>query len=259
MRSKKGLRLNYQKNEGITNKNWIWVPCLILVLLIHVVPQVSFSKDVVRLYFFYSEESGGQKVQEEFIKPLSKKFPVEIQSFSLNKLDNYDLLGKFEQELKQEDNELPVVIIGNRILGGEAKIRKDLEGLVKSYAEKGGVPWPSLQVKKTERWITQAPTEEEKKSQKIIYGAFLYRRGCAHCEGRRAELKEWASKVPDLRIAIFDLTKEENKRIDEALFQTYHVPESKRGEAVKLYIGEDYLWAVIFVTKTFKKSSKSIR
>ncbi|MGZ3748550.1 MAG: hypothetical protein ACXVCD_14530, partial [Pseudobdellovibrionaceae bacterium] len=129
MKSKKGSRLNCQKNEGLTNKNWIWVLCLILFLLIHVVPQVSFSKDVVRLYFFYSEESGRQKVKEEFIQPLSKKFPMEIQSFSLNKLDNYDLLTRFEKELKQEDNELPVVIIGNKILGGEVKIRKDLEGL----------------------------------------------------------------------------------------------------------------------------------
>jgi hypothetical protein len=207
----------------------------------------------VRLYFFYSEEGGGQKVQEEFIKPLSKKFPIEIQSFSLNKLDNYDLLGKFEKELKQEDNELPVVIIGKNILGGEAKIRKDLEGLVKSYAEKGGVPWPSLQVTKTERWITQAPTEEEKKSQKIIYGAFLYRRGCAHCEGRRTELKEWASKFPDLRIGAFDLTEEENKTLDEAFFQIYQIPESKQGEAVKLYIGEDSMLEGDFSYENFQK------
>ena len=155
-------------------KNWIWIFCLISVLLIPATTQVSFSKEPVRLYFFYSEESGGQKVKEEFIAPLSKKYPIEIQSFSLNKLENYDLLGRFEKELKQEDNELPVVIIGNNILGGEAKIRKDLEGLVKSYAEKGGIPWPSLQVTKTERWIPHAPTEEEKNSQKIVYGAFFY-------------------------------------------------------------------------------------
>ena len=245
--------MNCQKNEGAMKKNWIWIFCLILVLLIPATPQVSFSKDVVRLYFFYSEESGGQKVKEEFIKPLSKKYPIEIQSFSLNKLNNYDLLDKFEKELKQEDNELPVVIIGNKILGGEAKIRKDLEGLVKSYAEKGGIPWPSLQVTKTERWITQAPTEEEKKSQKIIYGAFLYRRGCLHCEGRRAELKEWASKVPDLRIGAFDLTEEENKTLDEALFQIYQIPESKRGEAVKLYIGEDYMLESDFRYENFQK------
>ena len=252
MRSKRDLRLNRQKNEGPMKKNWIWMLCFILVLLIHAIPQPSFSKDVVRLYFFYSEESGRQKVKEEFIQPLSKKFPIEIQSFSLNKLDNYDLLGKFEKELKQEGNELPVVIIGNRILGGEAKIRKDLEGLVKSYAEKGGTPWPSLEVTKTDRWIPHAPTEEEKNSQKIIYGAFFYTHGCLDCEGKKAQLKEWASKIPDLRIGTFDLTKGENKTLDEALFQIYHVPESKRG-IVKLYIGEGYILGNDFRYDNFKK------
>jgi hypothetical protein len=234
-------------------KKWIWIFCLIPVLLIPATTQISLSKEPVRLYFFYSEESGGLKLQEEFIKPLSKKYPIEIQSFSLNKLDNYDLLGKFEKELKQEGNELPVVIIGNNILGGEAKIRKDLAGLVKSYAEKGGIAWPSLQATKTEGWIPHAPTEEEKRSQKIVYGAFFYTHGCLHCEGVKAKLGEWAPKFPDLRIGTFDMTKEENKALNEALFEIYRLPESKRGEIVKLYIGEDYLSGDEFPYGEFEK------
>jgi cytochrome c biogenesis protein CcdA len=237
-------------------KNWIWIFYLILVLLIAVTPQISFSKDVVRLYFFYSEESGGLKAQEKLITPLSKKYALEIQSFSLNKLENYNLLVRFEKELKQEGNELPAVIIGNRILGGEANIQKDLEGLVSSYIGKGGTPWPSLQEvpeRETEGWIPQAPTEAEKSSQKIVYGAFFYTHGCLDCEGKRAKLKEWASNFSDLRIGTFDLTKEKNKTMDEALFQTYHIPESKRGEIVKLYIGEDYILGDDFRYETFQK------
>jgi cytochrome c biogenesis protein CcdA len=245
--------MNCPENETAMKKNWIWIFCLGLVLLIQASPQVTFSKDAVRLYFFYSEESGGLKVKEEFIAPLSKKYPIEIQPLSVNKLENYDLLARFEKELKQEDNELPVVIIGNKILGGEAKIREDLEGLVKSYAEKGGIPWPSVQARETEGWIPHAPTEEEKNSQKIIYGAFFYTHGCLDCEGKKAELKEWASKVPDLRIGTFDLTKEKNKTMNEALFQIYQIPESKRGEIVKLYIGDDHITAGDFRYENFQK------
>src|SRR4030067_3155681 len=93
--------MNSLKNEGFEKKNWTWIFCLVLILLIPATPQVSFSKDVVRLYFFYSEESGRLKVKEEFIQPLSKKYPIEIQSFYLNELSNYDLLSRFEKELKQ--------------------------------------------------------------------------------------------------------------------------------------------------------------
>jgi hypothetical protein len=233
-------------------RNWSWMFCLILILLVPATTQVCFSSGIVRLYLFYSKETGGQKVEEEFIKPLSKRYPIEIQSFSLNELNYYDLLDKFEKQLKQEGNDLPAIIVGNRILGGEANIRKDLEELVKSYAEKGGTPWPSLQVTKTDRWIPHEPTDEEKKSRKTVYGAFFYTHGCLECEGKKAELKEWASKVPDVIIGTFDLSKEENKTLDEALFQIYHVPESKRG-IVKLYIGEDYISGDDFAFDHFKK------
>jgi hypothetical protein len=234
-------------------KNWILIFCFILVFLILGTTQVSFSKDVVRLYFFYSEESGGKNVNEKFIKPLSRKYPLEVRSFPLSKLTNYDLLTRFEKELKQEDNELPVVIIGDKILGGEAKIRKDLEELVKSYTKKGGIPWPSLQATKTERWIPHAPTEEEKNTRKIVYGAFFYTQGCLDCEGKKANLEEWASKFPDLRIGTFDLTKEENKTLNEAFFQIYHVPEARRGGLVKLYIGGDYIFEDDFDYESFQK------
>jgi hypothetical protein len=234
-------------------KNWVSIFCFILLFIILGTTQVGFSKDVVRLYFFYSEESGGKGVNEKFIKPLSKKYPLEVRSFPLSKLTNYDLLARFERELKQEGNELPVVIIGDKILGGEAKIRKDLEELVKSYTKKGGVPWPSLQATKTERWIPHAPTEEEKNSKKIVYGAFFYLQGCLDCEGKKANLEEWASKFPDLRIATFDLTKDENKTLNEAFFQIYHVPEEKRGGLVKLYIGGDYILGDDFDYESFQK------
>lgn len=244
--------MKYQKNEGLVKKNWILIFFLILVLLICATTQVSFSKDVVRLYFFYSEESGGLKVEDKLIKPLSKKYPIEIRSFSLNKLNNYDLLGKFEKELKQEGSEPPVVIIGNKILGGEAEIRKELEGWVRSYAEKGGITWPSLQVKKTEGWIPHASTADENDSQKIVYGAFFYLKGCLDCESKKVELEKWAFNVPDLRIRTFDLTKEENKTLDEALCQIYHVSESKRG-AFRLYIGEDYILEDVLNYENFQR------
>ena len=230
-----------------------WGFCLILGLLMFTVPAFGASKDAVRLYFFYSDEGPDLKLRDGIIGPLSKKYPVEIQSFPLNKLENYNLLGKFEKELKQEDNELPVIILGNTIIGGKAKIQKDLESLVKSYAEKGGTPWPSLEATKTEGWIPRAPTEEEKNSQKIIYGAFFYTRGCLHCEGVKEKLAGWAAKVPDLRIGTFDLTKEENKRTAEALFEIYRVPEAKRGDIVKLYIGEGYLSGEDLLQEDFTK------
>ncbi len=86
-----------------------------------------------------------------------------------------------------------------------------------------------------------------------MYGAFFYLQGCLDCEGKKAQLEEWVSKVPELRIGTFDLTKEENKTLNEALLQIYHVPESKRVGIVKLYIGEDYLMGDDYGYENFQK------
>jgi thiol-disulfide isomerase/thioredoxin len=226
---------------------------LVIILTLLFAPVV-FSKDTVKLYLFYSKETGGLKIDEEVLQPLSKKYPIEVKSFSVNQLENYNFLIKFEKQLKDTDNELPVMIIGDKILGGEIEIRKDLEGLVKTYAEKGGTPWPSLKpIGPEEGWIPHPPTEEEKKSGKIIYAAFLYMPGCLHCEEMKAELKKWASKTPDLRVRIFSLVKEENKKLDEALSQIYQIPESKRLVDHKLYMGEDYLWSEDLHQESFQK------
>jgi cytochrome c biogenesis protein CcdA len=48
------------------------------------------------------------------------------------------------------------------------------------------------------------------------------------------------------------MTKEENKKIGEALFEIYRIPESQRGDIVKLYIGEDYLSGDDFRHEDFK-------
>jgi len=170
----------------------VWILGFILFLIVFL-SQVSFSKVSVKLYLFYSEKIGGLKIEKEFIEPLSRKNSLEIQSFSVDQLRNYDLLIKFEKGLRDEDNDLPIVIIGDKILGGEAEIRKELEGLVRDYSEKGGTAWPSLRVEGTEEegWIPRAPTEEDKKSDKISYAAFLYMPGCLHCEEMKAEMKKW--------------------------------------------------------------------
>jgi thiol-disulfide isomerase/thioredoxin len=237
--------MHCQRNEQAVKKKWGWPLVFILVLLIFTTPQLTLSKDLVRIYFFYSEESGGLKPEEVLITPLSKKYLIEVKPLSVNQLNNYDLLTKFERQLKGEGLDLPIVVIGNNILGGEANIRKGLEGLVKSYSEKGGTPWPSLQQTQPtarERWIPLAPTEEDQKSGKIIYAAFFYTPGCLECEETRAELEQWAPQFPDLRIRTFNLTRQENKKLDEALSQIYKIPESKRLVANVLYLGEDYLW-----------------
>jgi hypothetical protein len=69
----------------------------------------------------------------------------------------------------------------------------------------------------------------------------------------KADMKKWAARIPELRIRVFSLTKEENKKLDEALSQIYQVPESKRLVDHKLYMGEDYLASEELHQESFQK------
>lgn len=231
-----------------------WILSFILFLTLSLL-QISFGKGTVKLYLFYSDETGGLRVEEEIIKPLSEKYPLEVKSFSVNQLKNYDLLVAFEKELTTQEKELPVIVIGEKVLGGEPEIRRDLEGLVKDYAERGVTAWPSLQPTgiAEDGWIPRAPSEEEKKSGKIIYAAFFYTPGCLECEETRAELEQWAPQFPALRIRTFRLIREENKKLHAALCLIYQVPESKTLVPNLFYLGEDYLWADDLQYDSFKK------
>jgi hypothetical protein len=248
--------MHCQNNKRAVKRKWGWPFFPILALLIFTTPQLSLSKDPVRIYFFYSEESGGLKPEEVLITPLSKKYLIEVKPLSVNQLDNYDLLRKFERQLNGEGLDLPIVVIGNNIIGGEANIGRDLEGLVKSYSEKGGTPWPSLQQTQPtamERWIPRAPAKEEQTSGKIIYAAFFYTPGCLECEEMKAELEQWAPQFPDLRIRTFNLMRQENKKLDEALSQIYKIPEPKRLVSNVLFLGEEVLWADDLSHESFEK------
>ena len=56
-------------------RNWIWILCFVSILLNHDTAQDSFSKDPVRLYFFYSEESGGAKAPRGIHQASCKEVP----------------------------------------------------------------------------------------------------------------------------------------------------------------------------------------
>jgi 3',5'-cyclic AMP phosphodiesterase CpdA len=53
------------------------------------------------------------------------KLPVTY--LPLNQADNFEKLVALEQMLNDRDNELPAVLIGNKILGGKQEIERDLE------------------------------------------------------------------------------------------------------------------------------------
>ncbi|MBN1621197.1 MAG: DUF1573 domain-containing protein [Endomicrobiales bacterium] len=78
------------------------------------------------------------KLKEKILPAMLKKHNVmaEIKSYFLNEPDNYERLVMMEKKYNDTNNNLPVVILGNTILGGEDELKERLEEqviLLKSY------------------------------------------------------------------------------------------------------------------------------
>ena len=207
-----------------------------MVLLI---PLSLFAQDEklpsVEVYFFYSEDCEDcQAVIKDVLSPLQEVYNLNIKSFEIGNVENYELLCKIEEKYDDYDNEIPIIVIGDYILGSASEIREKLETLVQEYMAKGGIEFPAIDIKEV------VPVTEPVTANKV-YIAYFYEIGCEKCDRATYELKCLENRYPNLVVKKFDLTRNENKRLNEALCKLYQVPDKKRLTSPIAFIGEEFL------------------
>jgi len=97
-----------------------------LKLKANVEPPVETAP--IRICFFYSKDCEDcHFVEENIMAPLIKKYNLKIKSFEISDPSNYEYLVSIEQEYKDENNDIPIIVIGEYILGGLDEISRWLE------------------------------------------------------------------------------------------------------------------------------------
>jgi len=78
-----------------------------------------------------------EKLIEKTIPRIAENMDVNIpiEYHSLNDAENFEKLIQLEQQLNDKDNELPVLIIGNKLLGGKREIKRELQKLIFLFTE----------------------------------------------------------------------------------------------------------------------------
>ncbi len=195
---------------------------------------LTVSADVmpeIRFYLFYSEDCEAcDLVHRTVLPPLEEKYNLNMKSFDLDDLKNYELLVEFEEEYDDTDNEVPVVVIGEYILGGPEEIGEQLAGILDRYRQKG-CNFPSL----------QAGTDTTIAVTRTVYLAYFYSEGCRECDRITYELRYLSHRFPNLVIKEFDMGTWESKRLNEALGELYKVPSKLRLVTPTVFIGEEFL------------------
>ncbi len=185
----------------------------------------------IRIYLFYSEECEDCSfIEEKILPPLIEKYNLVIKSFEISDPSNYEYLVSIEEEYKDQNNDIPIIVIGRYILGGPREIRRGLEPIIAEYAD-SGCDFPEL---KTQEVSPLGSSER-------IEVVYFYDNKCKVCERINYEISFLERNYSNLDISKYDIESRENKKINEAFCEVFNVPENKRLTTPMLFIGEDYI------------------
>jgi len=95
------------------------------------------------VYFFASdcEKCGHVKM---LIEALKASYPVRVKAFDVDQKPNYELMQRLQAIHSKRKFAVPLVMLGETILMGEAEISAKLESAVRKLAHSGGSPVPYL-------------------------------------------------------------------------------------------------------------------
>jgi len=187
----------------------------------------------IEIRFFYSETCKiCQPILQQTLPELASRHHLVIKSFDIGNPANYEKLLKLEMVLGEEGNDIPIIVVGDRLLSGEQEIKTQLEPLIESFEKKGD--YSTIPLK-------EGNLPQFKGGGRKIHAAYFYGRGCHECERAFHDLAYLQAKYSQFEVRFFNIEEEGTRLLNEALGEQYHVPIKKRLTVPTLFIGQDYL------------------
>lgn len=207
--------------------------------------SLSAAKPVIHLHVFLSPDCPTcEPVKEEVLKKRARELGCEItpRYFDVEVMENYRILVAFEHRFADTENDLPVVVIGDRLLGGVEEIKAKLPGLLTELAATGAdaVPLPTAEeIARAVRLPTVTRT---------IHATFFDRPGCRQCARASHILTHYqrelgTSETGEHRLVVERVAGEDrNARLwHEVLGERLGLPEDRRLVTPSLFVGTDAL------------------
>ncbi len=206
---------------------------LTIIILITFVSAL-FSSQRIDVYFFYSKSCEHcEEVRENFLPPIKRQYAANLVVRELeieDNLDNYEKLLEMEEEYNDVGNEIPVVFIGDRVLGGD-EVEEQFLPYLKELLSKIDVDTTPDTSTTEQPPISSAdsveqPTEPQPTDKKYpVFLAYFWEPGCQHCARVTYDLQLLEKRHPTLIVKDWSIKEREAKRLAEALAFRLHVPE----------------------------------
>ncbi|MGC9315227.1 MAG: hypothetical protein ACP5G4_06300, partial [bacterium] len=191
------------------------------------------------------------EVIEEYFPPILKTYPgrITFQTHEIeDDLDNYERLIRMEQEYGNENNEVPVVFVGDSVFGGdevEKRFLPYLESLI-GTGETKETPLPREDTKDTAEANDMAIAEDSSTittpvpSKKIVTMAFFWEPGCQQCSRVTYDLQLLQKYHTDLVIRDYNIEDKESKLLAEVLAYRFNVPENLHLATPAIFMSDTY-------------------
>ncbi len=159
------------------------------------------------------------------------RFLLEIAY--VDREDNYAWLVETERRMGSTGNDIPVLVVGSEILGGDTKIIRDLPQAIETAFARHGCDLPEKPA------ALDVPPVSARGD--TLYLAYFRKPGCKECDRAIFLLNRLAKRFAPVLVRTFDITTPEAQELNEALSCAYGVPESRRLIAPSLFGGGRYL------------------
>jgi len=225
---------------------------IFLAIIFLLLAGVSQAVDVEIFYSKYCEHC--QEIIDNFLPPIIEPYKgkVRLVEFEIeDNLDNYELLLKREAQAGKSDNEIPVIFLGNEVLGGEKEIEKHFEKVLKKALKSEEL---TAHIKPDTQTVAQPETVDTAETLAVaepetieiepvettvvalsdtVFVMFFYEKGCTHCDRVSHDLRLLTKRPPpDLNAIIvykeYDIGESMPKLMHEALCERNEVAEEHR-------------------------------
>lgn len=176
-----------------------------------------------------------EPVEEKALEKLSREvgFKVEPRYIDIDKMENYAKLVEIEKLMGVKSQDLPVVLIGSQLIGGEKAIRKDLRAAVERVHATGERRPEAVD----EVLRSGASPQVQAEATAKVYGSYFTLAACMHCRRPDHVVKYLKATIPNLELRTLDKQDVETRVLQEALEEHAGVPADGRGKRPVLVVG----------------------
>ena len=157
---------------------------------------------------------------------------VRARTFDIDDVRNYALLVRLERRLGDTDNDPPVVIVGDRVLGGEEEIEAHLAAVIRAAAARGGAPPVELPADEpppeTARTRGAAPT---------VHLTYFEQPGCRRCRRVEHLIAFYEEHDPTVIVRRFAGTDRRTRLLHAVLAERAGVPGSEQFTVPAVFVG----------------------